>query len=133
MRNRFDIKDVESLKLRFPDMFSGPTIHLEFYKGWFPDFVDLCFEIEALLGSYSDCFYWVQLKEKFGSYRMYGEFRPPLDYPRKDESCEDSKEAVDKFTPLKDEVRKRMVLAIDKINGKCCVCDPVRVPRHRSP
>ena len=68
---RYDIQDVDTLKKRFAYMFTGPTISIEFYKGWFPIIVGLCFEIDRMLGEHRNSFHWVQIKEKFGAMRMH--------------------------------------------------------------
>lgn len=68
------IKDVAALKARFGAMFAGPTIGLQFCKGWFPILVGLCFQIERVLGEQCGCFRWVQIKEKFGVMRLHFHF-----------------------------------------------------------
>ena len=62
---------VEQLKARFPYMFMGETVSMEFYDGWLPTFVDVCEQIDQVLGENKREFRWVQVKEKFGSARFY--------------------------------------------------------------
>lgn len=109
--NRFHFKDVESLMIRFPHMFSEPMVSNDFFKGWFPDFVDLCFEIDALLGEYCRSFYWCQLKEKFGSYTMRCAFRP-----------QHGQLMPAALHLLHTEVRQRIGEAGQRMDNKCCVC-----------
>ena len=130
MKNALEIQDVESLELRFPQMFAGPVIGLEFYKGWFPDFVRLCFEVDALLGDERHRFHWDQLKEKFGGYRMHFIFRfRPLqpgsindyDEPDEDEEIAESK----KLTAIRDQIRSTIEDCAATMFSKCCICgDP---------
>lgn len=74
LQKQYDIQDINTLKARFTYMFAKPTIGLEFYKGWFPIVVGLCFEIDQVLGEHRASFHWVQIKEKFGVMRLYFEF-----------------------------------------------------------
>ena len=62
---------VEQLKARFPYMFRGKTVSMEFYDGWLPTFVETCEQIDKVLGESKRAFRWVQVKEKFGSARFY--------------------------------------------------------------
>ena len=109
--NSFHLADVECLTTRFPQMFSEPMVSMDFFSGWYPDFVDLCFEIDALLGNEKDSFYWCQLKEKFGSYRMRCAFRSPHGYPN-----------PMALQSLHTEVRDLIGQARQKMDSKCCVC-----------
>ena len=52
-------------------MFAKPIISLEFYRGWFPIVVGLCFEVDRVLGEHRASFHWVQIKEKFGMMRLH--------------------------------------------------------------
>lgn len=63
----------KQLRARFPYMFAGKNIGFDLARGWFPAFVKLCEDIDALLGDDEHGFHWVQLKEKFGSARYYWE------------------------------------------------------------
>ena len=62
---------LQALKERYPYMFAGQNIGFAFYRGWFEMFVQLCADIDAALGENRRGFHWVQIKEKFGSYRLY--------------------------------------------------------------
>lgn len=61
----------KQLKAKYPYMFAGENIGLEFYRGWFALFEKLCQDIDSLLGPDKRGFHWTQLKEKFGSARFY--------------------------------------------------------------
>lgn len=66
------MKTPRELKARFPYMFSqAGQFAFEFPKAWFPAFVALCEQIDALLGDKKRGFRWLQTKEKFGSARYY--------------------------------------------------------------
>ena len=141
MKTRLEIHDVESLKQRFPDMFCEDTVGFEFYKGWFPDFVDLCFELDALLREYRKSFYWIHLKEKFGGYRMSCHYQPPLRAAAMVEPGADGDagndlnddEEFEALVSLVAEVRQRIRSAIQRINAKCCVCgDAAAATEHDS-
>jgi len=126
MTERLTIKDVESLKLRFPYMFAGPVVSICYYKGWFPDFVDLCFELDGVLGEYRAYFYWNQIKEKFGSYRMYFEFRRSLESAKTGLVADGDGGAKYVMPPalveLRADIRRRISETSIKMFGKCCVC-----------
>jgi hypothetical protein len=82
MKNWHEIQDVESLKQRFPFMFAGPMISMNLYKGWFPEIVRLCFDVDALLGDERHRFKWVEMEEFSDSFDMYFSFLIP---PEQDE------------------------------------------------
>lgn len=65
------MKTLDELKARFPYQFEGKNIGISVAKGWFPAFVQLCVEIDFLLGDDKRNFHWTQVKEKFGSARYY--------------------------------------------------------------
>lgn len=76
IEKHYAIEDIATLKARFGYMFTGPTISIEFHKGWFPILVGLCFEIDRMLGEHQaplHSFHWVQIKEKFGALRLHFE------------------------------------------------------------
>ena len=52
-------------------MFIGPHIGISVSKGWMPIFVELCHDIDLVLGDDKQEFLWLQVKEKFGSGRFY--------------------------------------------------------------
>lgn len=58
-------------KKRFPYMFIGDQIELNFYKGWHPLLDKLCQDIDQLLGEDKRAFHWLQIKEKLGTIRLY--------------------------------------------------------------
>ncbi|QDL36466.1 hypothetical protein [Rhodoferax sediminis] len=62
---------VQALKERYPYMFAGTNIGFALYRGWFEMFARLCADIDAALCENKRNFHWVQIKEKFGSYRLY--------------------------------------------------------------
>jgi hypothetical protein len=65
------IDPVKALKDRYPAMFAGELISFDAYRGWFALLVRLCADIDAALGENKAVFRWVQIKEKFGTYRLY--------------------------------------------------------------
>lgn len=129
MKTALEIQDVESLKLRFPYMFAGHPISLEFYRGWFPCFVKVCFVIDELLGDERHRFSWVRLTEKFGGYRMSFSFQlPPSAADGGDETdrtlTDDYQQSEERrvLMELRDQIRsavKRCAVLLDTL---CCVC-----------
>lgn len=67
------------LKAAFPYMFARPmdTWAFSFARGWFPIIVHACNSIDALVrhDKYQHRFHWVQIKEKFGTLRLYWQAR----------------------------------------------------------
>lgn len=60
------------LKASFPYQFQGQSIGLDLPPGWLPLFGTLCDNIDATLAEDEKrTFYWVQVKEKFGTARFY--------------------------------------------------------------
>lgn len=47
------------------------SIDLTFHKGWFDIFVQLCADVDAVLHENRYGFFWVQIKEKFGTARFH--------------------------------------------------------------
>lgn len=125
MTSKFEVKDLQTLQVLFPHMFNKPAIGLEFYSGWFPDFVDLCFELDALLGRDRNLFGWVQIKEKFGGYRMY------FSLELLDDANDLPIKTFDYLNELRATLLSRIQLAAQRINAKCCVCgQPAVAERH---
>ena len=113
------IHDIQTLEKRFPYMFRPPVISMAYYCGWFPDFVDLCFELDAALGDYKPCFQWVQIKEKMGGYRMHF-FMLPEGYM--DDVGEGEVVLSDHFVCVRQEAHRIVGLASLRMKDKCCVC-----------
>lgn len=61
----------EALQARFPYMFEGPHIGLDFHEGWMPILAAACEKVEAALGPDKAGFHFTQIKEKYGSARFY--------------------------------------------------------------
>lgn len=76
-----EVKAPSDLKRRFPYMFADQDASISFYKGWFQSLVQLCEDIDALLGDDRERFRWTQVKEKFGVARFHfelGRARPGM-------------------------------------------------------
>ena len=127
MTSNKTIHDIQTLEKRFPHMFRGPVISMAYYRGWFPDFIDLCFGLDAALGDYKPCFQWVQIKEKLGGYRMH--FSMLLQGYNQDV---DDGEIVspDHFVSVRQEARRMVGLASLRMKDKCCVCGEFAVVAH---
>ena len=129
MKTALEIRDIESLELRFPYMFAGPVISLEFYRGWFPFFVKLCFVIDELLGDERHRFSWVRLTEKFGGYRMSFSFQLPPSATgggdkadrtlTDDDQCSEEREVL---MELRDQIRSAIKRCAALLDTRCCVC-----------
>lgn len=126
MMNASDVKNVESLKLRLPHIFLGPVISLEFYKGWFPDIVKLCFELDDMLEDEQQRFSWGLLKEKFGTYRMHCDFQISRSSGQDSDDYDDlnDEETEERFSliALTANVQKTIKLRVATFNNKCFVC-----------
>ena len=66
-----ELEQLHALKSRFGYMFETPALGLDFYRGWLPDFITACEEIDAALGYDKRGFRFVQAKEKYGWARYY--------------------------------------------------------------
>lgn len=75
------VDPVQALLDRHPHLFAGPLISLDIYRGWFPVLQRLCTDIDATLGDNKTAFRWVQIKEKFGTYRLYYKLRDDAPMP----------------------------------------------------
>ena len=64
----------KQLRAKYSYQFNGRNIGFGFYKGWFSILVKACEDIDQLLGAEKYGFHWVQIKEKFGTVRMYWEW-----------------------------------------------------------
>lgn len=64
----------KELREKYPYQFMGPNIGFGFYKGWLSIVVRVCSDIDQLLAPDKHGFHWVQIKEKFGTIRMYWEW-----------------------------------------------------------
>ena len=59
------------LVAKYPYMFGGPNIGIDLYEGWMPTFEVACDAVNTLLGSDKAGFHFSQVKEKYGSARIY--------------------------------------------------------------
>ncbi|WP_137860882.1 hypothetical protein [Variovorax sp. 3P27G3] len=66
-----EFEQLQDLKRRFAYMFQTPRLGLDFYRGWLPDFIRACEQIDAVLGDDKRGFRFTQTKEKYGSARYY--------------------------------------------------------------
>lgn len=128
MTNQFHIDNVEDLQDRFSYMFAGPNIGFDFYKGWFPTFIRLCFELDKLLGEHKLLFYWGQIKEKFGGVRLYYTLEGgPTSYAIVDGQIQPFPEKNGEIRPdpvasIRQEVLTLVRSATAQMNQMCCVC-----------
>lgn len=60
-----------ALKAQFPYMFEVRGLGHDIYKGWLPDFIEACEQIDSLLGNDKRGFHFSQIKEKYGWSRYY--------------------------------------------------------------
>jgi hypothetical protein len=72
--NAEQIRTGAQLEARFSYMFNGENIGFAHYRGWMPVVVRVCTEIDSLLRDQRDDFHWTQIKEKFGTLRLYYAF-----------------------------------------------------------
>lgn len=122
MKKNYSITDLESLQTRFTYMFAGPSIGLELYQGWFPTLVQLCFELDELLGERRELFYWRQIKEKFGGCRLYFAFRSEGD-------SDDEVELQDvSLAELRSQVFALIRTAVDQMDASCIICGEPALP-----
>jgi len=129
MTNSKKIQDIQTLEQRFGYMFRGPIIIMEFYRGWFPDFVGLCIEIDVVLGRHKSWFRWVQVKEKFGSCRMHYLVRPD-DFKEDLDEDDQETEFPDELMRIRAGVRQVVNYAARQMKNKCCVCGEFAVVDH---
>jgi hypothetical protein len=61
----------EELQALLPYQFAHPNVGFAFYRGWLPLVAAVCVDIDKLLGPHRAHFHWRQIKEKFGTLRMY--------------------------------------------------------------
>lgn len=66
-----ELQQLSDLEERFAYMFASPNLGLDIYRGWLPDFIDACEQIDVVLGGDKRGFHWRQIKEKYGFARYY--------------------------------------------------------------
>ena len=126
-----NIQDIQSLEQRFDYMFRGPHISMEYYRGWFPGFVDLCVEIDAVLGKHKSWFRWVQVKEKLGGCRMHYSLRPD-DFKEGLDEDDQVTEFPEELVRIRAGVRQVVDYAARQMKKKCCVCGEFGVVDHHN-
>jgi len=113
---------MEQIKQRFAYQFSGKrNLGFSIPKGWIPSFKQLCADVDNLLGSDKHGFYWIQLKEKFGSARYYwnlGSSDTYVDFGPA-ASVRIRKRNSDE---LRDKLRLLISSVQDKTTDQCAVC-----------
>lgn len=68
-----NMKSKAELKAKYPYMFEGANIGIDLHDGWLPTFAAACDAVDKLLGVDKAGFHFSQVKEKFGSARIYWE------------------------------------------------------------
>jgi hypothetical protein len=71
MPKDFHVHTGSQLKHLFPYMFDKPNLGFDFFRGWMPIIVQVCVEIDSLLGDSRNLFCFNQIKEKYGTLRLY--------------------------------------------------------------
>lgn len=97
----------------------------DFIRGWYPDFVRLCEEIDVLLGEDKRQFRWLQLKEKWGTARYYYAMHRHQDHYLDLQSPEGAVTIVSNSVsddPVKIEIRRLVRAAQDDTSSICMVC-----------
>ncbi len=61
------------LRAKYRYMFEGPNVGIDLYDGWLPTIAGVCDAVDKLLGTDKAGFHFSQLKEKYGSARIYWE------------------------------------------------------------
>lgn len=64
-------------------MFAVKKGEIESPRGWIAVFVQLCIDIDLLLGDNKHGFHWEQVKEKYGSARYYWDMEDNFDLQQK--------------------------------------------------
>lgn len=138
MYKNYDFPTGEMLLERFAYMFNKPSIGFSFYRGWMPILAGACIEIDHLLGEHREAFHWVQIKEKFGTARLYYSFdaatemRGDLHLPDGLRSFSILKSPDGKSIDLKKEV-SALVDAAERETCRCCiVCGQPAKPQEYS-
>ena len=119
---------VEQLKARFPYMFMGKTVSMEFHDGRLPTFTEACEQIDKVLGENKREFRWVQVKEKFGSARFYFRLgrskRVVIDVI--DPQGEEGHAPIKNATKVGDAVASRIAAIVDQAEARtqtiCMLC-----------
>ena len=126
-----NMKDIQSLEQSFAYMFRGPYISIEYYRGWFQDFAGLCVEIDAVLGKHKSWFRWLQIKEKFGSCRMYYSLVPD-DFNEDLDEDDQETEFQEDLVRIRAGVGQVVDYATRQMKNKCCVCGEFGVVDHNN-
>ena len=123
---------MESLQARFPYMFAGPVISMEYYQGWFPTLVQLCVELDQLLGEHKALFYWRQIKEKFGGCRLYFAFRSGRNSDQEGgdlaSSDQEDQQPDESLAELRAQVAALVRRATEQMNVNCVICAEPALP-----
>ena len=63
------------LRAKYPYMFEGASLGLDLYPGWMGPLAAACFAADELLGADKAGFHFRQIKEKYGTARIYWQSR----------------------------------------------------------
>lgn len=128
--NISNIPDGAVLADLFPYMFNKHNIGFAFYLGWMPIVARACFDLDEILGEDRELFHWVQIKEKFGTLRLYhhlegqSSLRVDIHAP---EGIQSLRMVPDQPSALQRLVGKRVARAEDESSSACLVCgDPAQ-------
>ncbi|MCR6480895.1 hypothetical protein NU688_32390 [Variovorax sp. ZS18.2.2] len=114
-----------ALKARHLYMFNGQHIGLAFYRGWLPDFIGACAEIDRLLGSNKRGFHFRQIKEKYGWARYYwatDNVTPVRLSVVAGSSVLERQLGVDGGDDVNEQISKILQIAEELSRQKCIVC-----------
>ncbi|MGJ7511304.1 hypothetical protein [Variovorax sp. GT1P44] len=125
---------VEQLKARFPYMFEGQAISMEYYDGWLPIFVEACEQIDKVLGENKRGFFWRQVKEKYGSARFYFRLGTSKRLVIDLSDGEGGHSVFKKATKKGDSVADRIDAILDQAEAKTCTtCMVCGAPAETKP
>lgn len=118
---------LQELRARYPYQFAGPTISMDFARGWFPLFVQLCEDIDHALGPDKRGFHWRQVKQKFGQARVYFE----LDTDKGKGKNKNDSETEDRAELIKQLLQLQMAMESASAS-RCAACGEAGTVRVHS-
>jgi hypothetical protein len=110
----------KALKARYPYMFEGPNLGIAISRGWFPMVEKLCADIDQLLGDDKHGFNWAQIKQKYGSIRLYWEFDPRGKAAKGGEPLLSRPKTPNRLRPLQEAIDK-LVQEVETLTETCCM------------
>ena len=122
----------QTLEQRLEYLQHESVISIDFYRGWYEEVIDLCIQIDRMLGIHQPFFHWVQLNEEAAQCRLFFSLRPlnPNSHFEEYELNRPNENLQNNMGRIRAQAQHLVDLASLKMKSKCCICGEDGVLAH---